>query len=82
MDKATLIKDVRHRFTYHAPDPGNTDQKHRYVRLTDAFLELAELVAESTPYSREQSTAITLLQQARMMANAAIAVNEAERSDG
>ena len=80
MDKKTLLADVRNRFTYHPPDPENTDQKHRYVRLTDAFLEVAELIVECTPYSREQSTALTQLQIVRMLANAAIAVNERPES--
>lgn len=71
--KRTLKEDIKNRFSYHPPKPG---QQERYTKITDAFEELALLVADLTPESREQSVALTLLWQARMAANGAIAVNE------
>lgn len=60
-------------FTYHAPQ---ADQPARYSDIRDAARALANLIAEHTPESREQSTALTNLEQAVMWANAAIARHE------
>lgn len=60
-------------FTYHAPF-GN--QAERYAELRDMALSFAEEIVRMTPASREQSLAITSLQQTTMWANAAIAINE------
>ena len=64
---------IEQSFTYHPP---KGDQAERYVRIRDAGKELAYLIAESTPKSREQSLAFTNLDQTVMWANAAIARNE------
>lgn len=61
------------RFTYHTPK-GN--QPHRYVDLRSKAKELAALILSSTPESREQSLAITALEEAVFWANAAIARRE------
>lgn len=61
-------------FKYHKP-MGN--QGERYVILREKAKELAFLIQQHTPTSREQSVALTNLQQAVMWANAAIAINEA-----
>lgn len=58
------------RFTYHAP---TGDQPERYDRLRKAAKNFAALIVELTPDSREQSLAITHLEESVMMANAAIA---------
>ena len=60
-------------FTYHAPKP---DQVPRYEMLRDRAGELARLIVANTPESREQSLALTKLEEAIMFANAAIARNE------
>lgn len=60
-------------YTYHAP---NGTQQERYVALRAAGKELAELIFQTTPASREQSVALTKVQEAIMWANAAIAINE------
>ena len=62
-------------FMYHAPKEG---QPERYVRLREKAKELAQLVVGLTPQSREQSVALTNIQQAVMWANAAIAINESK----
>lgn len=60
-------------FTYHAP---KDDQPDRYVMLRDAAKDLAYKIVHNTPTSREQSLAITHLEEAIFYANAAIARNE------
>jgi hypothetical protein len=71
--KEDLIKRVENDFCYHAPFG---DQISRYADIRDGGKQLAKIIVEITPISREQSIALTLLEQAVMMANAAIARNE------
>jgi hypothetical protein len=73
MNKEELIKRVNNDFTYHAPHPY---QIGRYAALREAGRLLAIKIVENTPISREQSLALTNLEQAIMFANAAIARNE------
>ena len=65
--------DLDNVFCYHAPKGG---QQERYIALRTKAKELAGLILASTPASREQSIALTNVQQAVMWANAAIAINE------
>lgn len=65
--------DVDNVFQYHAP---HGDQPQRYIALREKAKELAVLIQTTTPESREQSVALTNLQQTVMWANAAIAINE------
>lgn len=65
--------DIEHSFTYHAPQ-GN--QPARYGLLRDKAKELGLLIIEHIPTCREQSLAITKLEEAIMWANKAIACNE------
>lgn len=58
------------RFTYHPP---TGDQPEKYNQLRKAALDFAKLIVELTPAGREQSLAITNLEQSVMWANAAIA---------
>lgn len=60
-------------FRYHAP---KDDQTERYQKIRDDARVLAYTICGETPISREQSVALTLLDQVVMMANAAIARNE------
>jgi hypothetical protein len=66
-------RDIVKRFTYHAP---KGDQAQRYGFMRGQILQLAEYVCMNTPPSREQSLAITKLEEAMFWANAAIARNE------
>lgn len=68
--KQDLIKRVNNDFTYHSPHP---DQIGSMVALREAGRQLAIKIVENTPISREQSLALTNLEQAIMFANAAIA---------
>ncbi len=64
-------------FTYHKPF-GN--QTARYETLREKAKELADIIEQACPESREKSLAFTNLQQAIMWANASIAINEKEPS--
>lgn len=65
--------DLEKIFTHHMPV---NDQAERYNILRDAAKDLAYLIQDHCPDSREKSLAITNLQQAVMWANASIAINE------
>lgn len=65
-------------FTYHAPH-GN--QPERYEALREMHKQLALQICALSPHSREQSLALTHLEQACFYANAAIARNEAPQVD-
>lgn len=62
-------------YKYHSPIG---DQAERYVTIRNKAKELAITICECTPVSREQSVALTNLEQVVMMANASIARNEKE----
>lgn len=66
--------DLAKRFTYHRPQG---DQPERYAALREDAHLLARLIVVLTPPSREQSLALTHLEDAVMWANASIARNEA-----
>ena len=68
------LDDLRNRFAFH---PANTQEKrdaHERVREV-CFNAADELVGLTGPATREQSTAITKLEEAMYWANAAIARN-------
>lgn len=65
--------DLERRFTYHAP---KDNQSMKYAVLRGEAKEFAYLIKVLTPDSREQSLALTNLEQAVFWANAAIARNE------
>jgi hypothetical protein len=67
--------NIEQTFRYHAPKP---DQVPRYEEIRAAAREFARLLVASTPQSAEQTLALRDLQRCVMMANAAIAINEAE----
>ena len=67
--------DLENRFTYHKPFGS---QPERYERLRAQARELAYEIVRCTPESREQSLAVTHLEEAIFWANAAIARNEHE----
>ena len=60
-------------FTYHPPFG---TQQERYVSIREKAKELAHLMNDACPDSREKSLALTNLQQSVQMANASIAINE------
>jgi hypothetical protein len=66
-------EELETRFTYHPPK-GN--QPERYQQLRDAAGTMAGFIVAMTPESREQSLALTALEEAAFWANAAIARRE------
>jgi hypothetical protein len=67
------LKQLNTSFSYHPP---HGDQAERYINLRDSGRQLAEMVLESCPASREKSLALTKIEEAVMWANASIARNE------
>ncbi len=72
------MQDLEKRFTYHAPKPG---QPEKYTAIRAKAKELAEMIVELVPESREQSLALTKIEEGVMWANAGIARNESETED-
>ena len=68
-----ILTELQTRFTYHPP---KDDQAERYADIRKNVLHLAAVICSCSPDSRERSTALTHLDHAMMMANAAIARNE------
>lgn len=66
---------VTRRFVYHAP---KGDQLERYTILRNCASILAQDILRMTPPGREQSLALTKLEEAIFFANAAIARGEAD----
>lgn len=60
-------------FTHHPP---TESQVEKYIRIRSNIKIAAHTINDLCPDSREKSLAITKLQEASMMANAAIAINE------
>jgi len=67
-----IVKDLENRFTYHAPKEG---QPEVYSALRDLAKIYAKAICSYTPKSREQSLALTKLEEAVFWANASIARN-------
>lgn len=59
-------------FTYHAP---KEDQPEKYTAIREKAKELAYLLEDVCPNSREKSVALTNLETAIFWANASIARN-------
>lgn len=73
MGEVSKKDQIDNNFTYHAPKEG---QQEKYEKLRSKAKELAYMIDELTPQSREQSVALTQLETAVFWANAAIARNE------
>lgn len=67
---AISTEELLRRFTYHSP---TADQVPKYQELRKLAFEFACRIVELTPPSREQSSALTRLEESVMHANAAIA---------
>lgn len=67
-----MKRNLKNDFTYHPPKPG---QPEKYAAIREKAHDLAELIQESCPESREASLALTKLDEVVMWANASIARN-------
>lgn len=68
-----MLKRLEEDFTFH---PVKEGQAERYQAIRDACLDLARMVCHLSPASREQSLALTAIEQVSFYANAAIARHE------
>jgi hypothetical protein len=69
------FNDIENRFTYHAPVG---DQPQRYQTLRQKAKEFAFVITACSPKSREQSLALTHLEEVCFWANASIARHDPE----
>lgn len=67
-----MNEQIENNFKYHAPKEG---QAEKYNSLREKAKELAYLIDELCPNSREKSVAMTQLEDTIMWANASIARN-------
>lgn len=73
MEKASIVNpQIENNFKYHSPKEG---QPEKYTAIREKAKELAYLIDEVCPNSREKSVAFTNLETAVMWANASIARN-------
>lgn len=64
--------DLENVFKYHRP---KGDQADKYIQIREKAKELAILLLELCPESRERSLALTKIEESSMWANASIARN-------
>ncbi len=64
-------KQLQDVFSYHAPKP---DQVEKYEAINKAFLSCAEVINQAMPSGPGATVAIRKLAEARMAANAAVAL--------
>ena len=62
--------EIDTRFTYHTPKDG---QPAKYTELRDRAKELAVLINDLCPESREKASAFTKLEESMFWANASLA---------
>ena len=67
------MERIEKAFTYHAP---KDDQPARYQAIREKCKEMAYLLEQSVPDSREKSLAMTKMEEVFFWANAGIARNE------
>ena len=72
-EKITLDEDLEKRFSNH---PAKGDQRQRYEQLWAEAKAFAYTIKRLTPYSREQSLALTHLEDSVTSSIAAISRNE------
>lgn len=68
-------KDIEKNFTYHKP---SEDKQSRYVEIRNTAKQMAYVIDNACPESREKSLAFTKLEEVVMWANAAVARNDLE----
>ena len=68
-----MDNQIANNFKYHSPKAG---QSEKYTELRIKARELAYLIDELCPASRERSLALTKIEESIMWANASIARND------
>ncbi|MBM7108377.1 Acb2/Tad1 domain-containing protein [Brevibacillus laterosporus] len=74
-----MNQQIENTFMYHSPKEG---QPEKYTALRKKAKQLAYLIEELCPNSREKSLAMTNLEQSIMWANASVARNDVCMSKG
>lgn len=67
-----MNEQIENNFMYHAP---KNNQQEKYEKLREKAKELAYLIDELCPNSREKALANTKLEESVMWANASVARN-------
>lgn len=67
----TTLEDLDELFTYHAPTP---DQIPRYEAINEAAKLFAKVIFTNAPECADRTSALRKLRDARMWANAAVAL--------
>lgn len=67
-----MNNQIENNFMYHSPKEGQTE---KYEAIREKAKELAYLIEEACPNSREKSLAIAKLEECSMWANASVARN-------
>lgn len=65
-----MAYDIDNVFKYHKAGP---QQEYSYTSIREKAKEMAHVILENAPESRERSLALTKLEEAAMWANAAVA---------
>lgn len=73
MHRKPTDEELSNVFAHHAPFG---DQAERYGKVRAAALEFAKVIRDLTPCSPQQTRAINSVQEAMMLANSSIALNE------
>lgn len=68
-----VLEKLRKSFSYHPP---KGDQTERFVKLREKALELAEMVVQTCPHSREASMSLRRIEESVMWATSAISQHE------
>jgi hypothetical protein len=66
------LENIEEVFTYHAP---NAEQIEKFAKVKEAGVAFARAILESCPPCADTSAALRQVRDARMTANAAIALN-------
>jgi len=70
------MSELTDKFLYHTPSPEGVKT---HQQLSELFIELATWVTKLVPVGREQSLALTNLEQAKFWASAGVARNPETR---
>lgn len=68
--------EIEEKFIYHPPSKNG---KVRHDELALAYIRLCEVLDQAAPAGREKALAITKLQESKMWASAAVALNPETR---
>ena len=71
MSSEEINPELENRFSYHPIE--SSEQQKKYESIRNSVKELAYLISETVPNSREQAVALTKLEEVMFAANSGIA---------